>query len=132
MNILFITAYFPPDAGSAANLFYELGTGLVSQGHGIRVLTAFPSYHAQGNLCKYRGKRYMLEEMDGMRVVRSWVPQFPRHIPAGKALWQFSCAISFTLLSSFRLSTPDVSIIYSPPLPLGYTRSGSRYRAAHA
>lgn len=115
-----LTAYFPPDTGSAAHLFYELGTALVKKGHGVTVLTSFPGYHAQGNLSKYRGKRYMEEEMDRVRVVRVKVPQFPRHIPAGRALWQFSLAFKFGL-STLRLLTFDISIIYSPPLPLGFT-----------
>jgi len=32
MNVLLISAYFPPDTGSAAHLFYELGTALVDMG----------------------------------------------------------------------------------------------------
>ena len=50
MNILLLAAYFPPDTGSAAHLFYELGTALVKKGHGVTVLTSFPSYHARGDL----------------------------------------------------------------------------------
>jgi len=33
MNILLLTAYFPPDTGSASHLFYELGTALAGGGH---------------------------------------------------------------------------------------------------
>ena len=120
MNILLISAYFPPDTGSAAHLFYELGTALVNMGHQVTVLTSFPSYHAQGDLSRYRGKRYMEEDVEGIRVVRVKVPQFPRHIPAGRALWQFSLALSFSF-AAFKISTPDVCLVYSPPLPLGYT-----------
>jgi glycosyltransferase involved in cell wall biosynthesis len=50
MNILLLAAYFPPDTGSAAHLFYELGTALVKKGHGVTILTSFPSYHARGDL----------------------------------------------------------------------------------
>lgn len=120
MNVLLITAYFPPDTGSASHLFYELGMGLTRKGHEVQVLTGFPSYHAQGDVEKYRGKWFMVEKMDGMEVIRTWVLQFPRHIPMTKGLWQFSCAAFFTL-STFRLSKVDVSLVYSPPLTLGYT-----------
>jgi len=68
MNVLLISAYFPPDTGSAAHLFYELGTALVDMGHQVTVLTSFPSYHAQGDLSRYRGKRYMEEDVEGIRV----------------------------------------------------------------
>ena len=120
MKILLISAYFPPDTGSAAHLFYELGIGLVKMDHDVTVLTSFPGYHTHGDISKYKRKKWMTEKMDGISVARAWVPQFPRHIPAGRALWQFSCAISFAL-STFKLPVFDVVIVYSPPLPLGYT-----------
>ncbi len=120
MKILLISAYFPPDTGSASHLFYELGVGLAKKGHEVQVLTGFPSYHAQGDLAKYRGKKFLVEKMGGMEVMRTWVLDFPRHIPMTKGLWQFSCATFFTL-STFHLSKVDVSIVYSPPLTLGYT-----------
>ena len=37
MKILLVTGYFPPDTGSAANLFYELGGTLVKKGHTVSV-----------------------------------------------------------------------------------------------
>ncbi len=71
MKILLISAYFPPDTGSASYLFYELGMGLAKKGHEVRVLTGFQSYHAQGDLANYRGKRFLVEKMDGMEVMRT-------------------------------------------------------------
>lgn len=47
LNILLLTAYFPPDTGSASHLFYELGIALTRQGHRITVVTGMPGYHAQ-------------------------------------------------------------------------------------
>jgi len=69
MKILLISAYFPPDTGSASHLFYELGTGLAKKGHEVKVLTGFPNYHGQGDLDKYRGRRFLIEKIDGMEVV---------------------------------------------------------------
>ncbi len=50
MHILCLTAYFPPDVGSAAHLYYELGRTFVARGHRVSVVTGFPGYHAQGDL----------------------------------------------------------------------------------
>ncbi len=47
MKILLLTAYFPPDTGSAAHLFYELGTELVERGHRVTVIAGMPGYHAR-------------------------------------------------------------------------------------
>lgn len=120
MRVLLITAYFPPDTGSAAHLFYELGTALVERGHEVWVVTGFPGYHAEGDLSRYRGKLAMREAYDGLSVSRIAVPQLPRHIPIARGIWQFACSASFSL-AALRVPKPDVALVYSPPLPLGFT-----------
>ena len=123
MRILLLTAYFPPDTGSAAHLFYELGRALVERGHEVTVLTSMPGYHALGPLEKYKGKKRIKEDMDGMEVVRVATPQPPRHLLVGRALWQFGGALAF-FLAGLALPSHDVAIVYSPPLPLGLTAWG--------
>lgn len=121
MHILLVTAYFPPDTGSAAHLFYELGTALVERGHDVSVITSFPSYHARGDLSRYRRRLWLNETLDeGISVARVAVPRPFRDTPVGRGLWQFSCAASFAL-RGLALPRPDVVLVYSPPLPLGLT-----------
>ena len=48
MDILLLTAYLPPDVGSASHLFYDLGRVFVERGHKVTVVTGLPSYHAMG------------------------------------------------------------------------------------
>lgn len=118
IHILLITAYFPPDIGSAAHLFYELGRAFSDRGHSVSVITGFPSYHAQGELERYRGKLWMHETVDGVDVHRIAVPHVARDTPIGRGIWQFSCAASFAFVGA-RVAPADVALIYSPPLPLG-------------
>ncbi len=125
MRILLITAYFPPDTGSAAHLFYELGSVLVKRGHEVTVLTGMPSYHAQGSLDRYQGRKRLQEEIEGMKVVRVNTLQLPRHLMVGRALWQFGVALSF-LKAGLGLPRHDVSLVYSPPVPLGLAAWGIR------
>jgi colanic acid biosynthesis glycosyl transferase WcaI len=120
MHILLLTAYYPPDVGSAAHLFYELGGALAKRGHAVSVVTGMPGYHAQGDLSRYRGRWSMVEEINGMRVHRAAVPEVARNHPVGRALWQFSCASTFAL-TGLRIGRPDAVLVYSPPLPLGLT-----------
>lgn len=120
MRILLATAYFPPDTGSAAHLFYELGTALAAQGHQVTIVTGFPGYHAQGDLSLYRRRLWITEEVEGIHVARTTVLQLLRDTPIGRGLWQFSCAISLACRSLI-LPQHDVMLIYSPPLPLGLT-----------
>ena len=126
MRILLLTTYFPPETGSAAHLFYELGKTFVSRGHTVSVVTGFPAYHVQGDVSQYRGRFWMREEVDGLDVYRVVVPQIARNTPVGRGLWQFSSAFSFTL-AGMRVPRPDVALIYSPPLPLGLTALNWRW-----
>jgi len=120
VNILLLTAYFPPDIGSAAHLFYELGTALVERDYRVTVLTGMPGYHAQGPLDRYKRKVWIKEKVKGISVVRIVLPRFARHLMVGRALWQFTTATAF-LLAGLCLRRHDVAIVYSPPLPLGLT-----------
>lgn len=123
MRILLLTAYFPPDTGSAAHLFYELGSELVRRGHRVSVVTSLPGYHPTGSLEQYRGKKRMREYINGMHVVRVSTPRMPRALMIGRAFWQFGSAFAF-FRNALRLSHHDVVIVYSPPLPLGLTAWG--------
>ena len=126
MKILLITGYFPPDTGSAANLFYELGGKLVAKGHAVTVLTAVPSYHVTGQAKPYVG-RFIEEQVEGMRVCRVRVPQLPRYIPTMRGLWQFCMAFGFRRVLD-RIGPHDVALVYSPPLPLGFVGSAAKKR----
>ena len=129
-RILLVTAYFPPDVGSAAHLFYDLGRVFAARGHQVTVVTGYPSYHAQGDLSRYTGKR-LVETTAGMKVARVRVPELARNTPIGRGLWQFSCARSF-LKAALAEPAPDVSLVYSPPLPLGLTALRLRSRRGAA
>jgi colanic acid biosynthesis glycosyl transferase WcaI len=122
MRILLLTAYFPPDTGSAAHLFYELGAALVERGHQVTVLTGMPGYHAQGSLERYEGKKRVEETVNGMDVVRAATPE-RRTSMVGRALWHFGGALVF-FREGLRLPDHDVAMLYSPPLPLGLTAWG--------
>src|SRR5438105_1709594 len=120
MHILLLSAYFPPDNGSAANLFWELGRAFVARGHTVSVVTGFPGYHAQADLSAYQRKLWCTERVAGITVYHVRVPEVARNTPIGRGLWQFSSALVFAL-RGLRIPRPDVSLVYSPPLPLGLT-----------
>lgn len=120
MKVLLISAYFPPETGAAANLFYDLGRKLVQKDQEVTILTSFPSYHVVTKIDSYKDSRSIEEQLDGMRVLRVKVPRFPQYIPVGRGLWQFSIAYLFSRALR-RIAKHDIALIYSPPLPLGLT-----------
>jgi glycosyltransferase involved in cell wall biosynthesis len=120
MRILLLTAYFPPDTGSASHLFYELGKAFLRKGHEVFAITSVPGYFPRGDLRKYRKKILVKEIYDGIHLIRLSLPKLPRQIPFARAIWQFSLPIILAV-PLFFIKKPDVTLVYSPPLPLSLT-----------
>lgn len=118
MRILLVTAYFPPEVGSASHLYYELATALIDLGHEVTVLTAIPGYNVAGNNGKYRRKLWVRESVGGINVLRIATPRLPRRMMAGRAIWQFGTAFAMMIAASV-MRSHDAAIVYSPPLPIG-------------
>ncbi|MFV9510480.1 glycosyltransferase family 4 protein [Tepidibacillus sp. LV47] len=119
MKILFLTQYFPPEVGAPQNRIYELAKLLVKRGHEITILTGMPNYPAYEIFDGYKGKIIHQEEMEGMKVVRTWlyVTKNTGFIP--RLMNYFSFTFSSVLLGSFLVGRQDIVITESPPLFLG-------------
>lgn len=122
MRILMLSAYFPPEIGSAAHLFHDLGRAFVERGYAVTVLTGFPSYHVDKEKDERRSRPalWRRETMNGLRVLRVRSFRLPRRVPLLRGLDQvvFSGALALsgsTLLPGFF----DIILTYSPPLFLG-------------
>ena len=73
MKILFLTQYFPPETGAAQNRLSDLASRLAEAEHSVTVLTALPSYPTGRIFDGYRGRLWMNENRNGVKVVRTWV-----------------------------------------------------------
>lgn len=124
MRIFMLSAYFPPEVGSASHLFYELGSELVRRGHDVTVLTGYPSYNVDRSKLepRYRSGLWMEEVISGIRVVRIRTVGMPRHIPVLRGIGQFTHALAQLFSGFFRTTgNTDIVLVYSPPLFLGFT-----------
>ena len=117
MKILLICPFFPPEVGSAAHLYYELGQALKARGHEITVLTGLPRYHVLGESKHYRSRPFISETYHGLRVFRVFNLDIPWNVPLLRGLDQFLSAFCFGLAGCF-LPPFDIALVYSPPLPL--------------
>ena len=120
MNILFMTAYFPPEIGSASHLFYDLSQSLGRKRHRVTVVTTFPRRHAANVPETYRHGRFFFssEHMGCVQVIRiAELPAF-RDSLFSRGLEHFILPIAL-LLGGLISRNQDVIIVYSPPLPLG-------------
>ncbi|NOY39544.1 MAG: glycosyltransferase family 4 protein [Nitrospirae bacterium] len=117
MKILLLSRYFPPEIGTAANLFYELARGLADRGHSVNVVTGFPWYNLKSVPDKYRGRLFMKEDMGGVQVTRLAFPVFgPQKIKL--AVGHLTAPLT-SFLGGLLSEKPDVVFIYSPPLFMG-------------
>jgi len=117
MKILLISRYFPPEIGTAANLFYELATALSGRGHEVTVITNFPWYNLKEIPKKYIGKLFMRERLNEFMILRLALPVPTTHklkLAVGHLTVPLTSAISGLFTKK-----PDVVYAYSPPLPMG-------------
>jgi len=77
MNILIIAQYFPPDFGGASTRAINIAKALKMQGCRVVIVSAFPHYPNGIIPDKYRRKIMVEEEIEGMKIIRTWVPKLP-------------------------------------------------------
>ena len=94
MRVLIIAQYFPPDFGGASTRAYNAAMGLNSQGCEVIVVSAFPHYPGGKIPSKYRGKILTKENMDGIELIRTWVPRLPHSSVSKRILIHLSFMFS--------------------------------------
>ncbi|RNC63057.1 MAG: Alpha-D-kanosaminyltransferase [Candidatus Dichloromethanomonas elyunquensis] len=120
MRILLLTQYFPPEKGAAQVRLRELAKGLKNEGHEVTVVTAFPNHPTGIIPPEYRGKGFAREEMDGIRVLRTWVYPVQRGRFWLRLCNYFSFVFS-SLYGIFRSGKQDLIVVESPPLFIGFS-----------
>lgn len=118
MNILILTDSFPPEIKSSANLLFELSEELAESGHQVTVVTGFPKHYVNNIDQRYRGRLFLCERMNKVKVIRLLSISFIRHIPVIRGLDQFLLSVMF-FFGGINSGKQDVILTYSPPLPLG-------------
>lgn len=115
MRLLLVTQHFPPERGAVRRLF-EFARFFVRQGHEVSVLTAIPNYPDGIVPPKYRGKFFYTEEIDGVKIYRSWVLPASNSYP-GRRMIGFVVFFFTSLMNSFRVKGGiDVVLASTPPV----------------
>jgi len=114
VEILYVSQYFPPESCAPAARVHELSRSWVQAGAGVTVLTAFPN-HPGGILPReYRGKLYAAEEVDGIRIHRTFIYPAANKEFWGRILNYGSFAASALVTGALKLKTADVVVATSP------------------
>lgn len=70
MYILFVTENFPPERNASATRVYERACYWIKWGHEVTVITCAPNFPEGKVYPGYKNRWYLVEQMDGIRVVR--------------------------------------------------------------
>jgi glycosyltransferase involved in cell wall biosynthesis len=116
MKLLIITQYFPPEMGAPQARLYELAKRLKNLGYEITVLTGLPNYPTGRIFDEYRGKVRTTENVDGIKVVRTWLYPSKSKKLLPRLLSYISFAVTCLLIGVWELGKQDVVLIESPPL----------------
>ena len=115
MKILFLTDNFPPETNAPALRTFEHARVWAEDGHRVTVITGAPNFPTGRVHDGYRNGPYLVEEVDGIRVVRVWT-----YVAPNKGRFRRSFDYLSFMLSSFPAALiqerPDVVIGTSPQL----------------
>ncbi|HOP06230.1 MAG TPA: glycosyltransferase family 4 protein [candidate division Zixibacteria bacterium] len=115
MKVLIITQHFPPERGAVRRLF-EFARYFVQNGIDVSVMTAIPNYPDGIVPEKYRGKFFYAEEMDGIKVYRSWVLPAANSQPTKRMVGFITFLVS-VLINQFKLKQQfDLVLASTPPV----------------
>ncbi len=116
MKILILSQYFPPEMGAPQTRLYELAQRIKQAGHQVLVLTAMPNYPTGKVFDGYRRKLRMTEDMEGLKVVRTWIVPSKSASLAKRTVAFLSFMLTSVLLGVWGIGKQDILLFESPPL----------------
>lgn len=125
MRILVLTQYFPPEMGAPQVRLSELGERLIDRGWEVEALTALPNYPTGKIIGDYSPWKPCMENVGRIRCAR--VPLYPAKTGFVRRLASyFSFVASASWFGPRLCRRPDIMLVESPPLFIGYA---ARYLA---
>ncbi|MBN1865165.1 MAG: PQQ-binding-like beta-propeller repeat protein [Victivallales bacterium] len=121
MKIVILTQYYPPEHGAPQNRLHDLAIRAAKAGHDTIVLTAMPNYPLGKVFPEYKGQFFTSENIDGVKVLRSWIFASRRKGLLPQLTVYFSFVLSSLIAGLIKLPRADFLICESPPLFLGLT-----------
>lgn len=120
MRILYISQYFPPEAGATQARAFEMARNWVRLGHQVTMLTEIPNHPSGIIPDSYKGKRIERAKLDGIDVIRVWVKTSPEKNFRNRMLFYLTFMVNASLAGIF-LARGRYDFIYasSPPLFVG-------------
>lgn len=121
MKLLILTQYFPPEIGAPQNRLFELAVRLQKLDVEITVLTAMPNYPQMEIYEGYKNKKYVYEELQGIKIHRSKIFVSKNKSIINRLRNYFSFVVSSAFKDKKIEGNFDFLLCESPPLFLGYS-----------
>ncbi len=120
MHILYLSQYFPPEAGATQTRAYEMARTFVRLGHSVTMISEIPNHPSGIIPPQYRGKLYERQGLDGIDVIRVWVKASQEKNFGSRLRFYLSFMVTATL-AGLLLARDRYDMIYcsSPPLFVG-------------
>lgn len=118
MRILVLTQFYPPESCAASSRTAAVTAALVSAGHKVRVVTAYPSFPSGAIAEGYRAWRPQLELRDDIEVLRVPTYASPRLRAADRLLNWASVSIGATIAALASRFRYDCVYVTCPPVTL--------------
>ncbi len=115
LHIGYLVQQFPPEVGAGPARVTEMALRWQEQGARVTVITGMPN-RPEGRIHpEYRGKLFMQEEHEGIRVLRSWLYASPKHGFARTLVNNTTFMVTSGLHALARGGGLDVLVASSPP-----------------
>jgi glycosyltransferase involved in cell wall biosynthesis len=121
MKILFLTQYCPPEVGAPQNRIFEFAKQLKKFGHVVTILTAMPNYPKGEIFEEYKGKKVVVETLEGINIVRTGIYATKEKSFTKRLRNYISFTFSSVLTGARYIEKQDVIITESPPIFLGWS-----------
>jgi glycosyltransferase involved in cell wall biosynthesis len=121
VKLLILTQYYPPETGAPQNRLSDLAQRVSAAGHEVTVLTAMPNYPRMEIFEAYRGKSFVKEVLQGVRVFRTSIYVSKKKSIVARLRNYFSFVWSSAMACGKLAPQYDFLMCESPPLFLGYS-----------
>ena len=120
MRILYLSQYFPPEAGATQTRAYEMASNFVRLGHQVTMLAEVPNHPSGIIPPEYKGKYFERADLDGIEVIRVWVKASPTKNFRNRMLFYLTFMINAAIAGLF-MARGHFDLVYatSPPLFVG-------------
>jgi glycosyltransferase involved in cell wall biosynthesis len=121
-SVTIICNSYPPEKGAAPTRIYNLAKMLQDHGYHVEVVTAMPNYPTGRIFPGYRNKLSIKEEIEGIQITRLWLYPSNSKTPISRiaSMLSQSLILYFVGLPSLTRKKPDIIIVSTPPILLGY------------